>query len=77
MLIADCGARVFLYPNLFAERKARGEIPDGARRSGRAGGRAGGQAGGRAPAAMCAVSLRVFCVRESVCLPKRGAEMRI
>lgn len=29
LLIADCGARVFLYPNCFAERKARGEVPEG------------------------------------------------
>eukprot|EP00887_Chlorella_sp_A99_P001894 scaffold18.g1894.t1 len=28
MFIADCGARVFLYPNCFAERKARGEVPE-------------------------------------------------
>ncbi|GAB4813334.1 hypothetical protein N2152v2_000380 [Parachlorella kessleri] len=28
LLIADCGARVFLYPNCFAERKAKGEIPE-------------------------------------------------
>ena len=31
LLIADCGARVFLYPNCFAERKAKGEIPEGGR----------------------------------------------
>lgn len=29
LLIADCGVRVFLFPNAFAERKARGEIPEG------------------------------------------------
>ncbi|PSC69751.1 GDP-L-galactose phosphorylase 1 [Micractinium conductrix] len=28
MFIADSGARVFLYPNAFAERKARGQIPE-------------------------------------------------
>jgi GDP-L-galactose phosphorylase len=30
LLIADCGARVFLWPNFFSERKAKGEIPEGA-----------------------------------------------
>ena len=30
LFIADCGARVFLFPNCFAERKARGLIPEGA-----------------------------------------------
>lgn len=28
LFVADCGARVFLFPNCFAERKARGGIPD-------------------------------------------------
>ena len=32
LFIADCGARIFLFPNCFAERKARGQIPEGARR---------------------------------------------
>jgi len=29
IMIVDRGARVFLLPNAFAERKARGEVPDG------------------------------------------------
>lgn len=29
LFIADCGARVFLFPNCFAEKKARGLIPEG------------------------------------------------
>lgn len=28
LFIADCGARVFLFPNCFAEKKARGLIPE-------------------------------------------------
>jgi GDP-L-galactose phosphorylase len=31
MMIVDRGARVFLLPNAFAERKARGELPEGER----------------------------------------------
>lgn len=29
LFIADCGARVFLFPNCFAEKKALGLIPEG------------------------------------------------
>jgi hypothetical protein len=29
LMIVDRGARVFLLPNAFAERKARGELPEG------------------------------------------------
>jgi hypothetical protein len=29
LFIADCGARVFLFPNCFAEKKATGQIPEG------------------------------------------------
>lgn len=29
LFIADCGARIFLFPNCFAEKKARGQIPEG------------------------------------------------
>eukprot|EP00882_Tetradesmus_deserticola_P017980 GHRQ01019291.1.p1 GENE.GHRQ01019291.1~~GHRQ01019291.1.p1 ORF type:complete len:142 (+),score=65.89 GHRQ01019291.1:235-660(+) len=28
MLIAECGSRVFLWPQRYAERQARGEVPD-------------------------------------------------
>lgn len=28
LFIADCGARIFLFPNCFAERKARGQMPE-------------------------------------------------
>ncbi|EFN58342.1 hypothetical protein CHLNCDRAFT_57139 [Chlorella variabilis] len=28
LFIADCGARIFLFPNCFAEKKARGQIPE-------------------------------------------------
>jgi GDP-L-galactose phosphorylase len=28
MLIAECGSRVFLWPQLYAERQARGEVPE-------------------------------------------------
>lgn len=28
LFMADSGARVFLYPNAFSERKARGEVPE-------------------------------------------------
>ncbi len=29
LFIADCGARIFLFPNCFAEKKALGQIPEG------------------------------------------------
>lgn len=28
VLISDCGARVFIFPQCYAERQARGEVPD-------------------------------------------------
>ena len=28
VLIADCGARVFIFPQCYAERQARGEVPE-------------------------------------------------
>lgn len=49
LFIADAGARVFLFPNCFAERKARGLIPEGARAGRGRGAAVGGGAGGRCP----------------------------
>lgn len=56
LFIADCGARVFLFPNCFAEKKARGLIPEGELRMGEAGVRCNRQ-GPAAPLAVAAAVL--------------------
>lgn len=48
LFIADCGARVFLFPNCFAEKKARGLIPEGK--------------GGAGACLACAAAVREACV---------------